>query len=75
MVNDEMRNKIEKVADSAEYAFWEVVAKNFPEAESGDMYFDADITFRMQCEKIIALWVALNTDLLPDHWASEDDEE
>lgn len=70
-----MEERIRKVADLAEKAFCAVVADNFPEAQSGDLYFDADIAFREKCEDVIALWVACNTNLLPDHWASEGNEE
>ena len=70
-----MEERIRDVADLAEEAFWAVVAEKFPEATHGDLYFDAEITFREKCEEIITLWVACNTNLLPYHWASEDNEE
>lgn len=67
--------RIEEAVKEAEYAFWEVIAQKFPEATHGDMYPDACINFSVYCENVAKIWVASNTNLLPDHWASEDDEE
>lgn len=67
--------RIESALKEAENAFWEVIAEKFPEAEKGDLYFDACVQFWRECDNVVRLWLAINTNLLPDHWASEDSEE
>jgi len=64
--------RIEKAVKEAEDAFWSVIAERFPEAETGDMYIDACVRFTDNLEHTVRLWLATNTDLLPDHWASEE---
>lgn len=65
--------RIEKAVNEAEDAFWSVIAERFPEAETGDMYIDACVRFTDNLEHNVRLWLATNTDLLPDHWASDED--
>ena len=65
--------RIEKAVNEAEDAFWSVIAERFPEAETGDLFFDASIEFGDECRSVVRLWIATNTNLLPNHWASDDD--
>jgi len=67
--------KIERAVTEAEYAFWDVIAHSFPEAETGDMHIDVCIRFTDNLNHAVRLWLATNTDLLPDYWASFEDEE
>ena len=68
--------RIEKAVKEAGEAFWAVIAERFPEAKTGDLYFDASIQFEDECESIARLWIATNTNLLPNHWYNKlDDEE
>lgn len=65
--------RIEKAVKEAEDAFWSVIAERFPEAETGDMHIDACVRFTDNLNQAVRLWLATNTDLLPDHWASDED--
>jgi hypothetical protein len=60
MNKQEWNESIENVAKSAEFAFWAVVAKAYPEVETGD--FDIGLTFemRMEMESYIAHWLNSN---------------
>lgn len=70
-----IHERVVEAVEEAENAFWVVIAEKFPEAKTGNMYFDASVEFSDKCHDTAKLWVALNTNLLPDHWASEDNEE
>jgi len=53
--------RLKDIRDKAEDAFWEVVARELPEIESGD--FSPEETIRMESEmkKWIRLWIKWNT--------------
>ena len=67
--------RIESALKEAENGCWEEIAEKFPEAKTGNMYFDACVQFWKECGNVVRLWLAINTNLLPDHWASEGNEE
>lgn len=73
-ISREMEGRIEKAVDEAGDAFWEFIAKHFPEAKSGDLDPFAHVNFVLQCEDVVRTWLAMNTDLIPNYWGDEDEE-
>jgi len=65
-----IHERVAEAVKEAEDAFWEVMIEKFPEAKTGDMLFDEAVKFEDTCHDTAKLWVALNTDLLPDHWVN-----
>ena len=59
-MNKPTQKQIDKVSEKALLAFWEVVAKEFPEVKSGD--FPPDATFRQtdNAEASISTWLEYN---------------
>jgi hypothetical protein len=56
-----MDNKrIKNVAEQAELAFWEVVAKSYPEIKTSNMSPLDVMNFSAYCENIIGTWVKEN---------------
>jgi hypothetical protein len=55
-----MDNKIKIVAEQAELAFWEVVAKSYPEIKTGNLSPLDAMNFSGYCENIIDTWVKEN---------------
>lgn len=54
------KKRIEQVVEKAQLAFWDEVARYFPDDSSGD--FPPDATFELDAalEKAVALWIDLN---------------
>jgi hypothetical protein len=48
------------VTDEALYAFWEVIVKRFPQAETGDLSPGATIDLQMAAEEAIEEWINNN---------------
>ena len=68
--NLELRSKA--AVDEAEQAFWEVIARFFPEAESGDLSPDAVFRFSEACTDAVEQWIDSNhPKRLADRTASE----
>ena len=61
-------NRLSNVLEAAEAAFWDTVAKSYPEAESGDLAPDAAINFAAAAEDAIVEWVATNADPIAPEW-------
>jgi hypothetical protein len=55
------KTKLELVSDNAQMIFWQAVAMNYPECESGDFPPDASIMFSNSCNKAIDVWLMFNT--------------
>ncbi len=57
-----MKNqKIEEVVELAQIAFFQEVAKNFPEIKSGDFPPEAQVNFERACSDAIKIWVQSNS--------------
>lgn len=56
----EMKQKIAAVAKKAEDAFWETVAKEFPEIKTGDFHFSVAGEMTKKMEEWITHWVDAN---------------
>ena len=56
MNNDELRHLIEE----ADIAFWEVIAKHFPEAKTGDLSIDRTIRLTIAEQEAVNEWIANN---------------
>ena len=52
--------RLENALDDAEFAFWEVVAESFSEAQGGDFPPEASMAFREACEDAIKTWLSFN---------------
>ena len=57
MIDDE---RITDAAQKAHDAFWETLAEQFPEIDSGDIPQDESDSFDLQCLETARLWVRLN---------------
>ena len=57
MIDDE---RIQEASRKANDAFWEVLAKQFPEINSGDYPPEEAEMFDLQCLEVARLWVRLN---------------
>jgi len=56
----ELNNKMENVLEAAQIAFWEVIAKNYPEVTSGDFPPDAGFAFDKSCKDALEIWLECN---------------
>ncbi len=59
-----MDNKEQRISETLREAserFWAVVAKNFPEAKSGDFPPEMDLQLEMLMEKSIRAWLDFNS--------------
>lgn len=63
IASKEVQEKIKRVAQEAEEAFWAKVAENYPEAQSGDLGWDASCGLSNMMEATIRLWVRYNVPL------------
>ncbi|HVI41957.1 MAG TPA: hypothetical protein VM577_15000 [Anaerovoracaceae bacterium] len=52
---------IEDVVEQAQLAFWQEVAKSFPEIKTGDLPPDASVEFDEACKKVVQIWLASNS--------------
>ena len=52
--------EIQPIVDEALEAFWDVVVKRFPEAETGDLSPGATIDLQMAAEDAVSEWIANN---------------
>jgi len=52
--------KMDQVIEDAQIAFWEVVAKKYPEVKSGDFPPDASFAFDGACKKALEFWLEWN---------------
>ena len=59
MIEDE---RIQEASRKANDAFWEVLAEQFPEINSGDYPPQEAEMFELQCLEVARLWVRLNED-------------
>ncbi len=59
MIEDE---RIQEASRKANDAFWEVLAEQFPEINSGDYPPEEAEMFELQCLEVARLWVRLNED-------------
>jgi hypothetical protein len=57
MIDDE---RIQEAARKANDAFWEILAEQFPEINSGDYPPEEGEMFELQCLEAARLWVRLN---------------
>ena len=57
-----MPDRVQQVVEKAMDAFWQEVAKQYPEITRGDFPPEATITFSDACENAVRLWVHLNSD-------------
>jgi hypothetical protein len=48
------------LADEGLAAFWQVIAKRFPEATTGDLFIDRDIALTMAAIAAVAEWIDNN---------------
>ena len=55
-------NRMNDVIDDAEWAFWAIVAKAYPEAQSGDLSPMATIEFNAAIVTAVTHWLELNAD-------------
>jgi hypothetical protein len=61
MTNDKtLAERIAQTAEAAQEAFWAEVAKNFPEAVTGDFDPMALHHFDERCKNAVKLWVMWN---------------
>jgi hypothetical protein len=60
---DATKAKRERIVEEAQEAFWAVIAKKYPKAESGDFMPDASMDFDSACEKAVEHWLAMNLPL------------
>ncbi|ANJ73101.1 MULTISPECIES: hypothetical protein [Burkholderiaceae] len=56
----DIKKQVEEVAEKAQQAFWDEVAKNFPEISTGDMPIQAVFQFNKECEEAVGIWVKSN---------------
>jgi len=59
---DNAHQRIKKAAKEAEAAFWESVAKQFPEIKTGDFHPLQTHKMQLQMEEWIRQWVNLNSE-------------
>lgn len=52
---------ISQTAEAALDAFWQVVARRFPEIKGGDLHFDVEIQLKLAAENAIKACVFYNT--------------
>lgn len=57
----------ERAFNKANDAFWEAVAKEFPDIKTGDFPPFAEHTWQMSAMKAITTWVRINEDLPERH--------
>ena len=57
MIDDE---KIHEASQKAHDAFWETLAEQFPEIDTGDLPEEEAESFDLQCLEAARLWVRLN---------------
>ena len=57
MIDDE---RIKDASQKAHDAFWEILAEQFSEIDSGDIPQDEADAFDLQCLEAARLWVRLN---------------
>lgn len=60
-MNKALLDKIDFVTGEAEEAFWAVVAKNFPECQTGDLDPISSFNFDIECSKVVTEWVFANS--------------
>lgn len=60
-----LEERINEAADDAQEAFWEVVAKKFPEVKTGDFSPEAQFAFDGVMKSGIMTWLAGNMDPQP----------
>jgi hypothetical protein len=61
-------NRMSNVMEAAELAFWDVVAKAYPEAKSGDLSPAATMEFAAAVEQVITRWLMTNADPVAPEW-------
>ena len=57
---EEPDSRIPGTAEKAQSAFWEVVAKAFPEAKTSDLDPGAEVAFEDACTKVVRSWTMWN---------------
>ena len=60
MNRKEWKESIEKTAEDALFAFWEVVAKAYPQAKGGEFGIGETFEMHQMAEEFIAHWLDLN---------------
>lgn len=53
--------RIDAAVRVADEAFWEVIAKQFPEIKTGDLSPDAVFEFSRSCNKVVEQWYNANS--------------
>ncbi|RIK69010.1 MAG: hypothetical protein DCC65_02445 [Planctomycetota bacterium] len=52
---------ISQAAEEALVAFWQVVARRFPQIKGGDLHFDVEIQLKLAAEQAIKACIFYNT--------------
>lgn len=60
MNRKEWKKSIENTAEEALFAFWEVVAKAYPEAKGGEFGIGETFEMCLKAEEFITHWLELN---------------
>lgn len=60
LASDELRNRIRKAVEEADLAFWDKIAKAFPEVTSGDFPPDATFAWDRARDEAVYVWLLLN---------------
>jgi len=58
--------KLADVSERAQLAFWDEVARLYPEATSGDFGPDETVTFEAACDEALTRWVDYNVPVKPN---------
>ncbi len=61
-------NRMNDVIDDAEWAFWAIIAKAYPEARAGDFSPMATIEFNAAVVTAVTHWLELNADTPEENW-------
>tara|TARA_R110002110_G_scaffold272881_1_gene488311 strand:- start:151 stop:363 length:213 start_codon:yes stop_codon:yes gene_type:complete len=55
-------DKLQKITENAEFAFWEVIAKSYPEIKSGCFPPEAQFALSEALESAVETWVVGNSE-------------
>jgi len=54
------QEKVRKVVDEAEEAFWAIIAKNYPEIKTGDLCFSVVGPWTLGNRDVVRIWLDTN---------------
>jgi hypothetical protein len=64
-MNKQIEKRIKDAVEKAQFEFWAVIAKEFPEVTTGDYPPDATMQFDGECLQAVTKWIEFNG---PDQW-------